>query len=156
MRQGRKRLTTSQGRSTVNCLAADSGWASSSAVGVTFLIRFLAELVSAINALLTRRLSRNISFRMSNVAARHSSLAIRSSIPRRARIGRRLPIRGSWPSRRFRERRGKGGKEGKEEVADTVSDSDNSSVAVNNFSFVADWRRWNDVNKYDDKSGINR
>ena len=48
-----KRLTTSRGRPTVNCLTVDSGWPSSSVAGVTFLIRFLAELVSAINALLT-------------------------------------------------------------------------------------------------------
>lgn len=34
-----------------------------------------------------------------------------------------------------------------------ISDSNNSSIVVNNFFF---WRRWNDVNKYDDKSGINR
>lgn len=38
----------------------------------------------------------------------------------------------------------------------TILDSNNSSVAVNNFFFVHGWRRWNDVNKYDDKSAINR
>lgn len=48
--QRRKRLTTSWDSCTVNCLAADSGWPSSSTAGVTFLIRFLAGLVSAINA----------------------------------------------------------------------------------------------------------
>ena len=63
--QRRKRLTTSQGRFTVNCLTADSGWPSSFDAGVTFLIRFLAELASAINALLTRRNSKDIPFRLS-------------------------------------------------------------------------------------------
>lgn len=53
--QRRKRLTTSWDSCTVNCLAADSGWPSSSTAGVTFLIRFLAGLVSAINASLACR-----------------------------------------------------------------------------------------------------
>lgn len=55
MHQRRKRLTTSWDSCTVNCLAADSGWPSSSTAGVTFLIRFLAGLVSAINASLACR-----------------------------------------------------------------------------------------------------
>ena len=62
----------------------------------------------------------------------------------------------------MRERRKRKGREKKKEREkrksrkDTeyaISDSNNSSIVVNNFFF---WRRWNDVNKYDDKSGINR